>query len=453
MQEHARRPLAQRSACDRCREKKLRCPRVQVQGSETCVRCARASVTCVTGAPRPLGRSRISANNTCKPQAPRTPRHSVFISVNLSKPTPQVSSASTSELETATDSTKAGESALERTSSLERTMRRSNSVQDSLNIDSELFNMFFDDGLSSSETPDTFAGTLDLTSSNDVATQADLIGAHNHGISSLDASIHDEGQSISHLSQINDPGFYLNGPSQNQSILGSPMLMGPSVFSSHILVRLARLNEGLAQQLCQVDTFILSIPPPSLTQSCVDKAGDLQVNPVLPALKSTSELTAIINYITSHIQDNRSSLLSTPIVLMCVSAHIQLLQIFNSIFEHVHRFMSRIHDVLGLFEKSPGFTQMSGFPAMRADLYIKIVIQVVQHHISDVDRAIGLPVDMRLSSQGALSKGLLDYLDSSDLAQTLMDQACHPSEKSGRDLVASLRIGIRNVLGLIQDVA
>ena len=46
---------SKRSACDRCRNQKLRCPREE-HSSEACERCIRAGAFCVTSSPRPLGR-------------------------------------------------------------------------------------------------------------------------------------------------------------------------------------------------------------------------------------------------------------------------------------------------------------------------------------------------------------------------------------------------------------
>lgn len=48
-----------RVACDRCRDQKLRCPRVN-STSEQCARCLRARAKCVTSSTRPTGRPRKS---------------------------------------------------------------------------------------------------------------------------------------------------------------------------------------------------------------------------------------------------------------------------------------------------------------------------------------------------------------------------------------------------------
>lgn len=50
-------PTSKRSACDRCRKQKLRCPS-RTSEAQPCSRCTRAGVECITGYTRPLGRSR-----------------------------------------------------------------------------------------------------------------------------------------------------------------------------------------------------------------------------------------------------------------------------------------------------------------------------------------------------------------------------------------------------------
>ncbi|OJD16993.1 hypothetical protein AJ78_02882 [Emergomyces pasteurianus Ep9510] len=459
MQQHQRRPIAKRSACDRCREHKLRCLRSQGQGDGPCVRCARAGASCVMGAPRPLGRPPINPNDTHQQQGSRRPRHSVFVSVTAPRAVPEASPASVPEPEPETAAESAGGFVSPPTLDSGNFER----FHDPLTVDSEMCNMFFDDGLSSSETPDAIIDTLDLGFPNDAAAFSDLVGRPNPGTSTTETDfhgLHDREQpaskSLPVLPGANTLSFYVDPVFQRQSVPSSTLdipnrLLEPSLSSSSVLTRLARLNEGIAYQLSHMDTFVLGIPPPNLIHSCVDKVVDLQFNPILRALESTSELAAIVKQIISPIQDHGSSPLNTPAVLMCLSGHIQLLQIYNSIFFHVHQFLSDLHDILGFFENLPGFTHISGLPPIKGDLYIKIVVQVAQHSISSVERVMGLPAELCLSTQRRVSKSLFGYVDAPDPFQSIMDQACSPSEKSGRALVASLRTNIGNVLGLLRD--
>ena len=49
-------PTLRRSACDRCRKHKLRCP-PRANATQSCQRCVRAGLQCITGYTKPLGRA------------------------------------------------------------------------------------------------------------------------------------------------------------------------------------------------------------------------------------------------------------------------------------------------------------------------------------------------------------------------------------------------------------
>ena len=49
-------PTSKRSACNRCRSQKLRCPQRE-HGTDTCVRCTRVGAKCITSYPTPPGRA------------------------------------------------------------------------------------------------------------------------------------------------------------------------------------------------------------------------------------------------------------------------------------------------------------------------------------------------------------------------------------------------------------
>lgn len=318
--------------------------------------------------------------------------------------------------------------------------------------------MFFDEGASSNKTTDAVIDTLSLGFHNDTVALSDLVGGPNSGAFTMGTELHEmqSGQQLICLPDPNplslsvDPAFQLQLlPGSALDIANRPPEL--SLGSSHVLGRLARLNEAIALQLSKIDTFVLGTPPPNLIHSCVDKVEDVQLNPILNALESTSELAAIVKQVISPIQDHDSSPLSTPVVLMCLSGYIQLLQIYNSIFFQVHQILSGLHDIVDFFDNMPGFTHISGLPPIKGDLYIKIVVQVTQRNLSSVERVLGLPAELCLSAQRTPSKSLFGYVGSPGLFESIMEQACSPSEKSGRALVASLRANIGNVLGLLRE--
>ncbi|KAK2047240.1 hypothetical protein LZ31DRAFT_551561 [Colletotrichum somersetense] len=463
MQQQQQRSFAKRSACDRCREHKLRCLRLQCQADGPCVRCARAGASCVTGPPRPLGRSRsINRNDAPQRHASRKPRHSVFIPVTVPKSKHKGSHASVPEPDDESETT-AGSTAQGLTSPQTHGIGGFECFPDPLDMDTDFSSMLFEARRSGGETPDDVTDALDLGFPRNAACP-DFVSGPDPGTFAMDgdlAGLHDGEQpptskSLLALSVTNDMGFYVDPDFLLPPLPGGALDIGnilpqPSLGSSDALAQLARINESIAHQLSEAKGLVLSVPPPNLIQLCVAKATDLQGNCILQTLESTSELAAIVKQIISPIQDHDAPPFNVPVILMCLSAHIQLLQVYNSIFLHLYRFLSGLDDILGFFENLPGFTHISGLPTIKGDLYIKIITQVIQHNISSVERYIGLPAELRLSADRNSSKSLLSYVDSPDVFQGIMNQACSPSEKSGQALVETLRARIRNVLGLLRD--
>ena len=331
-----------------------------------------------------------------------------------------------------------------------------------LPIDTDLSNMFlFDDSTSALHTPE------DTESIKDIIMDLPLPYDDNNSLFALSSLHHQPQASLSKLvPSISSPpstlGFLFDTPysphpwdvtnrpisSTNSSSSASPL----------ILSRLARLNDSIAHQVSRMDSFVIGKPPPDLVTTCVEKISDSQVNPLLSTLESTTDLASIIKQAIS-ISHNHSpqtfSALTTPVLLMTLSAHMQLLQIYEVMFFQVHKFLGGMRDQLTeFFGNIPDFTHVAGLPPVKGDLYIKIVIQIIQHNISSVERAIGLPFDLCLSphQMSVPPRSLLGSMDTPGAVQAVMDQVCHPSEKSGRDLVASLREKMGDVLSILRHV-
>jgi hypothetical protein len=383
----------------------------------------------------PLGRPRHNAENkSSRLQASRKPRSSVFVAVTVPGSTPQASTS------TATPTQPEPDAVTESSGANAQTPAISNfeCAHNPLIAEAEaLPSLFLDEGVLGGQSADTVVDyDPDFGFPNDDAEAMDLAYGQNQEdlFKSLDLYI--------------DPVF------QRQALSGSfrdvaNRSLEPSLSSSRILAELAHLNGGIAQQLTYMDSLVHSQPSQHLTPSCVDKVDNRQFNPLPGALESTAALVTIIKQIISPIQDQGPSPATTPVVLMCLSGYIQLLQIFNAMFCHLHRLLRGLSDISSFFENLPEFASISGLPAVQGDLYIKVAIQVVQHNVSSLEKAIGLPPELCLSPQRAPSKSLLSHMESPDWFWGLMNQACSPAEKSANALVSSLRTEIGNVLGLV----
>lgn len=386
------------------------------------------------GSPMPLGRPRHNPDNSYRLQATRRPQKSVFVAVTVPGSTPQASTRTAAPPRPEPDAVAESSEAKAQTPALSNF----ECVHDPLTADSEaLPSLLLDEGVLGGQSSDAVVDyDPDFGFPNDAAEAMDLVYGQ------------DQQDLFKSLDLYVDPVF------ESQSLSGSfhdvaSRSSEPSLGSSRILAQLAQLNGGIAQQLTYMDSLVLSQPPQHLSPSCVDKVGSRQFNPLPGVLESTSALVAIIKQVISPIQDQGPPPVTTPVVLMCLSAYIQLLQIYNAMFCHLHRLLRGLSDISSFFENLPEFASISGLPPVQGDLYIKVAIQVTQHNISSLEKAIGLPPELCLSPQRVPFKNLLANVDSPDWCFGVMDQACSPAEKSASALVSSLRTEIGSVLHLV----
>ncbi|CAM1501085.1 Fc.00g102470.m01.CDS01 [Cosmosporella sp. VM-42] len=219
--------------------------------------------------------------------------------------------------------------------------------------------------------------------------------------------------------------------------------------SSDILIKLARLNESLTCQVSRIASFPKGTA--IVIADCVEKLhefdSDLANNPVTQALESTADLTTLIKQVSSPAQGTKAPMM--PAILLCLSSHLQLLQLYDTIFNHVYQALRQLRNVVEVFEAAPPFGHITGLPAVKGNLYIKIIIQVVEHHLGTLERLIGLPSELCLSGKRASSDSVFGYVASSELLRTIMTQTFVASEKSGSSLLISLRANIKDVIGLL----
>ncbi|KAI1376086.1 hypothetical protein F4677DRAFT_95419 [Hypoxylon crocopeplum] len=447
-------PLAKRSACDRCRDQKLRCPRTEEQCSEPCARCQRAGAICVTSNPRPLGRPRTTTNDA-----------SLQRSSNLTTPT-----------------LARGRPTGDSTTGPPRKISRL-STESTWNILDD-----FTELLGGVNSPGN--GRTPSWMPNDTAS---LFGA---------LQVPDDGSLVNQISALaqdheGDMGVTFNGDNgpQSQTMAMDNMnydypedkpewegsrnvLESPS--TTDALTRLARLNETLGRQLSRVSTYPWRAP---LVQgACAENIHGTSANPVSEVLQSTGDFINVLRGLQSltvansptpsqrppSLPDSGISLsvgdqqeaslgqqtplllyssISTPVVLLLLSSHIQLLQLYDTIFGHVYQLLRETPD--HLIEPLPGqaqsHVQMPGVSSMTGHLYIKILIQIIVHHLDTLERIMDLPVEFRVSKRASASTRVFNGLVSSGLAYLVMTQPGDCPEKSGKSLVTSLRENIKKV--------
>ncbi|OAG39531.1 hypothetical protein AYO21_06175 [Fonsecaea monophora] len=267
---------------------------------------------------------------------------------------------------------------------------------------------------------------------------------------------------------------YIPGP--------SPELLEPA----DTITALSRLNADFARQVSNVDAYIWG--PANAAHHCLEKLHRVEGNPMAELLQSTSRFVSILESLAplsslqkssttvgsavsnSNISDldswqrqtylpapcsqsqspsTRLSSLSIPVVLMLLSSYLLLLELYNTVFNRVTDAMSKLGDMNTYLQDLPEF-QVAGLPSMKAQLYAKIIVQVIEHHFNRLERLLGLPEEFGLSERAADSEGLLSTTPGiSQLLHIAMTQTAGWPRTSGTSTLKSLRSHLRDLQGML----
>lgn len=461
-----------RSACDRCRAQKLRCPQIDPQSNEPCARCVRAGAICVTGSARPLGRPRTIQQHGSKSSG-TPPSTGSGRGIRTREPAtdpprkvPRLSATTStwSPLEEPPDLLECASSQSDRTLSW------------MLNEGSNLFSGF--------QLPGDDACIDPLCTLQE--DEAVAVGMKPAQEASNDTGNSDVQYWVPEADAL-DPDY----PECNDLELEANRHLSEPPNAAEALIGLARLNESITRQLSRAKMFPSRAPPAH--RVCPQRHQGTGENSVAEVLQSTSDFINILRKINStsasalshpplacyrapslpdsgisacpslsdgQIQDfplpslstpSIASSLSTSTVLLLLSSYIQLLQLYDTIFRHVSNLFS---ETPSPFKGScPGQAQsqfrVMGLSSIDGHLHVKILIQVIEHHLESLETLIDLPADFRLSEPSKSSKGILSNMNLSELVQIVMTQIEECPENSGKSIVESLRNGIRKVKGLL----
>ncbi|KAH9990388.1 hypothetical protein F4779DRAFT_610098 [Xylariaceae sp. FL0662B] len=417
----------QRSACDRCRVQKLRCPRIDRQSSDPCARCVRAGAgaTCAISNSRPLGRPRKKPSKTASiPVWPGLTGDSGF----LNGPTVQNGG---------TEPAMAGLNAA---------------------------NLF---GLQPSENGlmlDPFLNSLpvfqnsvvDKTLQDNQQIQADPPGAMDLNILCDFASTPSDNRSSQHFEPLDPTG---------------------------ILVRLSRLNETVAKELAKVESYPWHTPVAQ--GSCSEKLDALDGNPATKMLQSGSDFVTILRSIRSlsmsssspYSSDGQSASGSVtnceytpettpvlqgngmsrveifggmPTLLLLLSVYIQLIQLYESIFRRLSDIMQQIP--LGVMESLKGNfgLHVAGLPSVNGRLFIKLIINIIEDHVETMEQHMGLPAEFRLSESSSCSPGIFSDTSALGLLHDALTKGYGCPEGSAKFLTVSLSKSFGNLRNMLR---
>lgn len=152
--------------------------------------------------------------------------------------------------------------------------------------------------------------------------------------------------------------------------------------------------------------------------------------------------------------DSKSSM-SITIVLNILSAYLQILAIYDHLISCLfHQLQHRTSDssFSGL-QTLPGL-RLAGFPVNQGDLQTKILLQVILHQFELIERLLGLPPEYRVSDRRELVYlGLLDNKYSKDILRDVMTgrgtQTTKDACGSGLVFQKSIRENIERVQQLL----
>ncbi|ORY02759.1 hypothetical protein BCR34DRAFT_617988 [Clohesyomyces aquaticus] len=392
-----------RSACDRCRIQKLRCP-PGPQGTEACARCTRLGAACLLSFPRP-------SNAGFQNVAPSQGQPELRPKATTSLPSPAA------------------------------TVTTANSISRPNDIISEPMNDQSPRPTNGSVTYDPLSFSMDDNFdyfSDQTATLhlGSLGGSNNDSISSLFGN---DSQTFVSLSPTRIDGgggsLDLSDSSESMQNAGSDMFLNDQAIDIfQYNTRLCSLNLDLSKRLEQClasgfeDTPLLLDPRSEADNSDHNAEGRDGINSLFEhALGDLAEFLVIIQSYTSRrnnqtigasARDIGHDFLSGPgnaptyrislvVFLNLISAYLQIIVIYEKIFRSLS---SRLFG--GSMELSAGraaAVRPNSISTGRNNLQTKLLIHAILHQFDVVERMLGLPIDLRVTSQGgAYQAGLFE---------------------------------------------
>ena len=448
-------PTSKRSACDRCRQQKLRCPPKE-DDTHACARCVKAGLPCETGYTRPLGRSGQDDSNTLSPvgaAALATPRMVVAptAQMGVEYTPPELSFSPSVTRGTRTISTISSGMAIDDASSWQsgelngnQTLYKENGWESSTR--EGILNDWFDSAVN----PSTLQENQPFPMNNFTNSMNQVDG----GVGALfdESEMLHSGNDISETERPSgDPPAR---PSQ-ETRTSTKRTNEDILCTVDCDLRLSQLNMELSRQLQHhivaaqrresPDVNLKTSGNPFQTTE-TNPNGKPRSNAFGDALCSTSEyLTILQSY--GHARGVRSTVgperhtpplsihpqpsLSFACILNLVSSYLRIIAIFDRLFQLLHdQFRNSDGSTLSAeydMQTLPGL-YLAGFPVQQSSLQIKILIQTIQHQFESMEKALGLPVEMRVSERKeAYPNGLLDGELARNLIQaTFMKQIDQP---------------------------
>ncbi|KAJ5740886.1 hypothetical protein N7493_000758 [Penicillium malachiteum] len=488
-----------RFACDRCRGQKLRCPR-EDQTGQSCTRCLRAGASCITSNLRPLGRP---ARKTTPGNSQRRPR----------RPVRGQSGTADDEIDELYDMDPNPNPNNLFDAEKHHGSRRYDGPSEGPGTFEANGPAFF--GLDPaillglSGVRDDFLG-FGLSNGQNPFGIPSLNGTHIPSPSDVESAYADTSHRSSSQSQ-----YFRDESSQRLDSdfpkAADPSKQPRKTMSSADAVqRLSVLIQSLSKQLDRLKTAPWSV---TLVNIVCGKQGQEAVNsnPLGEVLQSTSEFVQVLQAIafkTSadqpgsrfqspnsdpttlsssgcdmycslvaanlnnavqplHISSSPFGQLPTPelripppsdhsqpdisTTLLILTCYIQIIQIYNILFLRVCESLSEMsHQSISSLQSVPGL-QLGGFPVQYGNLQIKILVQVIMHLLSHIERLLGTSAEFRLDPASGSNDGLLSSSELTALSRMVMSQKDDKeNDGMGVGYISSLRKNLKKIQQMLE---
>ncbi|KAL6166240.1 hypothetical protein ACJQWK_07599 [Exserohilum turcicum] len=401
-------PTSKRSACDRCRLQKLRCP-PSVDGTETCTRCKRLGARCITSYPRRPNGAQQTTQSQGQPELRPKLVHGLQFPASTVASTPAMSTPSTivtAPMNTSTTYqptsyvTNMDISYDSLPSSLDDASDRFSSQAGSLRLDS--WGLSNDDAMSGFLTNDSPSfhspPTFEIDGSGSSADFPDSFGHMQVGC--MDTTSHGQ---HSHILECNARlcNLNLDLSKRLQECLGTTPQGSPRLYNAKpedgSTGDRDGINTTLERALGDLSEFIAVIRSYVSTRNDFDR-GNPTGEPIGQGVGSGPGISA-------------TPKISLVFLINLLSAYLQLVTIYDKIFSP-HR--TRLCSTASLEpsctspSQQPLDFRLLGLSAAQGTLQTKILIHAILHQFDVIERMLGLPADLRVTDTQDVYLGLFE---------------------------------------------
>ncbi|KAL6866451.1 hypothetical protein ACO1O0_002562 [Amphichorda felina] len=249
----------------------------------------------------------------------------------------------------------------------------------------------------------------------------------------------------------------------------APPAQRPSAASSLVL-----FGEKMERRVSVIDPFLAN--PRNIIDDCQEDSLGLDTeNPVAVLLALTTEFISIIGDLTASANtsappflpdqllspspppvDSYTSL-STEKILLVLSNYIQLMRLYDGLFHDVYRSLSQVPPEKIQSIKVKAVLRIGGISSlqdMTGKAYAQGIVEVIQSHIYTLERCMGLPMVYCLSSkeEDVPPQGIFADAGRALLLHTAMAQEDVISRRGNKgpqkSFVESIRENIKNTVAL-----